>query len=49
MAQKVSEKEFLSKFIPYLPQDAGYQIETHLESNVFKSNLTKLNDDDQVQ
>eukprot|EP01083_Nonionella_stella_P280735 955038_1 len=49
MSSKVSAKDFAFKWIPYLPQDAGYKIKTHLSSKLMPSNLTQLHDNNEVQ
>lgn len=46
MSSKLSQKDFSYKFLPYLPQDAGYNVATHLKSNLIKSKVTQLNDDE---
>eukprot|EP01084_Bolivina_argentea_P099082 178119_1 len=49
MSSKLSQKDFSFKFIPYLPQDAGYKTETHLSSKLMRANLTQLNESNDVQ
>lgn len=49
MSSILSQKDFSFKFIPYLPQDAGYNIQTYLSSDIMRSNLTQLNDNSQAQ
>ena len=49
MSSKLSYKDFSLKFLPFLPQDAGYSVPTHLDSAYVSSKLTKLNDNDEIE
>ncbi len=42
-------KPWFGMSISYLPQDAGYKTQTHLSSNLMSSNLTQLNESNDVQ
>lgn len=48
-ASNLSHKDFSLKFLPFLPQDAGYSVPTHLDSRYVSSKLTKLNDNNEIQ
>eukprot|EP00485_Elphidium_margaritaceum_P013274 CAMPEP_0202727290 /NCGR_PEP_ID=MMETSP1385-20130828/185050_1 /ASSEMBLY_ACC=CAM_ASM_000861 /TAXON_ID=933848 /ORGANISM="Elphidium margaritaceum" /LENGTH=825 /DNA_ID=CAMNT_0049393529 /DNA_START=27 /DNA_END=2501 /DNA_ORIENTATION=- len=51
MAQPASSNttELSFKFITYLPQDAGYNVDTHLTSDYMKSTLTTLSENDEMR
>ena len=49
MSSRLTHKDFSLKFLPYLPQDAGYSVRTHLKSEYVSSKLTKLNANDETQ